>query len=358
MIMAELIAAGRRAAAFRSVWIVLPWLLLLGGMLWIGAGCDDESGVTFPPRPEPEPENWFYAIWGTGPSNVYVVGQPGLVLHYDGANWTKVEAVAQLTQQPLIDIWGTGPNDIYVCGHDGTILHYSGSGWSKMNSGTSRDLFGLGRFRDGSVYCSGAAGTLRKLSGGSWVDTPTMILRYNTTETAIIDTLDRKEELLDEGSSLRVVNYHGIGGHRGRVLMEDTPTSWKLKLVANEELVTASWSDEMEIGGNFLATEEGRLYQLRLEQGLFSWAELPSPADDAVYDIWTPDSTSYYFATRNGEVIRQSLADLTPEVLHGNPWMLYGIWGTAADNVYAVGIKETLLHFDGADWTPAVLPEL
>jgi hypothetical protein len=351
----ELTAAGCRASGSRRMEISLPWILLLAALLGLEIGCSSkDTGITYPPRPEPEPEIWFYSVWGSGPNDVYVAGQPGLILHYDGSSWTVEDSH---TQQPLIAVWGASANEVYACGHRGTILRRSGGSWSAMNSGTTQNLYGVGRFQDGAIYVAGGRATVLKLSGNSWIDTPNIVLRYNPSGTAIIDSLDRKEDVTEDSQAMRVVTYYGIAGFDGAILMSNTPDTWRLKLVANEELITAGWSNPDSIEGNFMATEEGRLYQLRLDLGQFSWGELPSPASSTIYSMWSPDRRDFYFVTQEGDVIRQNLITRQPELLYNGPFMLYGIWGSSANDIYAVGIKETILHNDGSGvWSPVVVP--
>ena len=42
-------------------------------------------------------------IWGTSPSDFYVVGNMGMIAHYDGTRWRKIRSGTDL---PIIDIWG------------------------------------------------------------------------------------------------------------------------------------------------------------------------------------------------------------------------------------------------------------
>ncbi len=42
-------------------------------------------------------------MWGTSPSDFYVVGNKGMMAHYDGTGWTKIETGTELDIQ---DIWG------------------------------------------------------------------------------------------------------------------------------------------------------------------------------------------------------------------------------------------------------------
>ena len=55
----------------------------------------------------------------------------------------------------------------------------------------------------------------------------------------------------------------------------------------------------------------------------------------------------------------------TPSSLTAGEWVqmdsgttndLNGVWGTSADNVYAVGYGNTVLHYDGTSWSPESLP--
>ena len=58
-------------------------------------------------------------IWGTSPSDVFAVGEDGVILHFDGTAWT----VTTPTRQPLIGVWGSSPGDVFAVGTGGTILH-------------------------------------------------------------------------------------------------------------------------------------------------------------------------------------------------------------------------------------------
>ena len=43
----------------------------------------------------------------------------------------------------LHSVWGSSATDVFVVGDAGTVLHYDGSAWSKMNCGTSANLKGV-----------------------------------------------------------------------------------------------------------------------------------------------------------------------------------------------------------------------
>jgi hypothetical protein len=47
------------------------------------------------------------------------VGGHGLVLHWDGTEWTYA---SEVTMQDLTRVWGVDANNVMVVGADGTIL--------------------------------------------------------------------------------------------------------------------------------------------------------------------------------------------------------------------------------------------
>ncbi|MHB2154872.1 hypothetical protein ACX8XN_10810 [Calditrichota bacterium GD2] len=58
-------------------------------------------------------------IWGTSSSDLYVVGNSGLIAHYDGQQWQRIESPegASGTDVDLLDIWGNQDSrEIWVCG--------------------------------------------------------------------------------------------------------------------------------------------------------------------------------------------------------------------------------------------------
>jgi hypothetical protein len=333
-----------RFRPWRSGWTAGVILSLITALLLGIAGCGpDNGGIDYPRRPPIETQTWFFDIWGTAADNIYVVGQPGLILHYDGA-WTQMSVP---TNQPLVCIYGNAPNDIYVCGHKGTILRSTGGGWTAMNSGTKKNLYGIGKFKDGRIYCVGDDWTILRLDGANWVAAPKVIVRRNPEGTAIIDTLKQNE---GDELYLSSVSHYGLGGKNGVILMEDPAASWQIKFVAGGEWVTAAWSDPASVPNNRVTTDEGRVYRLQQEQNIFSWLELINrPTFDTIYDIWTADQDLFYFVTQAGDIVTRNEAGQTARVYDGS-LMLYGIWGTDVNNIYAVGIEGTVLHYQDGAW--------
>jgi hypothetical protein len=83
-------------------------------------------------------KGWLVWIWGSSPSSIWAVGYSdrdtsagtfghGLIYHYDGAAWqpVTVPGVIDASTPALFAVWGSGPNDVWAVGASGTLLRLS-----------------------------------------------------------------------------------------------------------------------------------------------------------------------------------------------------------------------------------------
>ena len=84
----------------------------------------------------------FYKVWGTGSDNVYIVGQKGAVLHWDGTDMTELHVGAS---GDLISLWGTGPDHIVMVGgrSHAIIVQYDGVEWTTTDIGEFPGINGV-----------------------------------------------------------------------------------------------------------------------------------------------------------------------------------------------------------------------
>jgi hypothetical protein len=75
------------------------------------------------------------SIWGSVANDVWAVGfdalpSHGVILHSSGDGaWRIVQTIAMDVR--LVSIYGSGPNDIYVAGQIGVLFHFDGTHWSQ-----------------------------------------------------------------------------------------------------------------------------------------------------------------------------------------------------------------------------------
>ena len=49
--------------------------------------------------------SWLVSVWGSGPTDVWAVGEGGTILHYDGGTWTDMSDPS-LSTSLLWSVWG------------------------------------------------------------------------------------------------------------------------------------------------------------------------------------------------------------------------------------------------------------
>src|SRR5215471_3192625 len=80
----------------------------------------------------------FGGVWGSSSNDVWVTGQAGTLLHWDGSTWAPFEGGAVLDN--FLNVWGSGPNDVWAVGTGygdpccellAPILHWDGASWQR-----------------------------------------------------------------------------------------------------------------------------------------------------------------------------------------------------------------------------------
>ena len=273
-----------------------------------------------------------------------------MLLHWDGGAWEIRDDLG--TAETLTGVWGSATSDVFVVGHKGLAWRYNGSAWSGLGTGTSENLYDVGRGPGGATYICGARGVVKRLESLAWVETPDTAMLYNSAGTASIDTLLRSRWDI---ASLTCITDYSISGSDGVVLMTDTrPTRWLLGPIGTPDWINAG-QGSAAIADNFLATDTGKLFRLQLIFERFSWIEVSSPASEAVEAMWS-DGLDSWFVTRTGKIIRRANDGSTLATVHQGILPLSGIWGSAASDIWACGYDGTMLHWDGAAWSPVSVP--
>jgi hypothetical protein len=97
-------------------------------------------------------------IDGTGPSNIFAVGDYGTILHYDGSRWIELDSP---TNRPLAAVRCAAPDEVYVCGNDGILLKGNRNAWQILASGEFSSHFWDLEVFDGKIWVAHSQGVLR-----------------------------------------------------------------------------------------------------------------------------------------------------------------------------------------------------
>jgi hypothetical protein len=110
------------------------------------------------------------AVWNTGPTNVVAVGQNGAIVHGaatpTGSTLTEMKVDAT-NGASLSGVWSSSRTDAWAVGSRGTIVHFDGSAWSAATSGTAADLHAVWGGASNDVWVGGD-GVLLHWDGNVW----------------------------------------------------------------------------------------------------------------------------------------------------------------------------------------------
>jgi hypothetical protein len=158
------------------------WAVGLGGALvhWNGTSAMPYSRSLLPPPPQtPWVPGQLTGLWASGPDDVWLL-TPGLVLRYDGSDWKEM---LRRDNHAFSQVWGTSPTDVWVVGStspnlNGFILHWDGQEWTETYQGGAGDyLTGIWGAAPGELWAVGAQRILRHRDGG-WESDPGPLWGY------------------------------------------------------------------------------------------------------------------------------------------------------------------------------------
>ncbi|MFO0727992.1 MAG: hypothetical protein U1E65_29700 [Myxococcota bacterium] len=141
---------------------------------------DTDAGPQFtvleiPGLPDPPPN--FFDVWGTENNDVYLVGERGTVVHWDGKSWSLQQTP---TTADLHGVWGFAKPDagteLYAVGNGGVVVHGDNGVWTTEASTATGDLHavkGYGDNHGGRVLAVGVDGVIATknlmMPGARWV---------------------------------------------------------------------------------------------------------------------------------------------------------------------------------------------
>lgn len=118
-----------------------------------------EDGGAFERMATPSSTVIVFGIWAAAGDDVYAAvgigGGNGALWRWDGAEWTVVP-LPDHEGQSVFKVWGTAADDVWACGFGGILYHYDGTAWARVESGTTRTLLTVHAI-EGEVAAVGGA---------------------------------------------------------------------------------------------------------------------------------------------------------------------------------------------------------
>lgn len=226
--------------------------------------------------------------------DAWAVGDSGLILHWNGAFWAPVplpQDVPVSGRFALSRVWAARPDDVWVVGTGGLVLRGDAQALRRVESGTKLAITSITGSGPDDVWAVGNSGAVLRWQGGAFERVPS-----GTTAD-----------------------------------------------------LNAVWSGA---DGEIWAAGDGGVLLRGTASGL---APVPSGTTSDLTDLWSDGSDLWVVgADRDqlgGVVLRRRGAGGAFEVQRRDR-PLYGVWGSAASDVWLVGGNDTLLRWDGEALRP------
>jgi hypothetical protein len=289
----------------------------------------------------------LYGIYGHSGEDIYAAGGGGtfyglrlpIILHFDGKEWSQLNTGLTSINFYHTDLWCDSKGNAFILGYG--VQQYIDSVWSDLEAnwdgtkGTTNAIWGTS---GNDLYLAGETGKIWHLQDGWWRTMP----NDSTENLTCIWGLD-KDHLFAAGEKGRVLKYDGL--------------SWA-------DMESPSSADIKDIWG----AASGHLFAVG-ESGTFlhydgsGWSALSSGFIHHLNDVWGVDSKTVYTVGDRGTILQYKEGVWTA-MASGATENLKGIWGSAPDNIFSVGGSTTydaqtyeyhstyaILHYDGSAWT-------
>ncbi len=106
----------------------------------------------------------FHDIHGSSPSDIYAVGDRGLVLHFDGKEWSEIDTPVCASLNAVSVSGGT----VWVVGDGGTILRIEDGVCTLCSSPVRTSLADVWRYGNSAAFACGEKGTMLTYDGAGW----------------------------------------------------------------------------------------------------------------------------------------------------------------------------------------------
>jgi len=256
------------------------------------------------------------AIWGRSRTDIYAVGNNGVILHYDGNAWRNQMSSVQ---NDLHAIWGN-ETDIYIVGDNGLILKHEYQTWVPMTSGTDNDLLDIWGITENDIIVVGKKGTILKNSSGLWFE---MASRTLSTLNSVWGTAG-------------FIYTCGTGGK----ILRFRDNQWNPISSQTFNSLNALWGQS---NNDLLYAVGDSGVMLKNQSG--AWSETIADNFVNLHAIIGFSDGKVFAGGYHGTILFHDTA--RPE---WNPMMtsstdtIKDIWGTSSQDVYAVGENGLILH--------------
>ncbi|MBI4252822.1 hypothetical protein HY623_01420 [Candidatus Uhrbacteria bacterium] len=107
----------------------------------------------------------LHDLWTVGGSDIWAVGDDGLIIHWDGTTWTTVTSPHG---SRINGIFMLSASSGWAVGDGGKIIRYDGTSWTQVSSPVTDHLNSIWMVSESDGWAVGEAGKILRFDGTSW----------------------------------------------------------------------------------------------------------------------------------------------------------------------------------------------
>jgi hypothetical protein len=305
-----------------------------------------------------------------------------MVRHHECAPWCRVQ-VADVGDANLRDVWGDGKH-FWIIGQGGIVVHYDGAAW-RASRAYSHDLNAIAGDRKGQIFAVGEEGTVLKWDNGQFYKLPTpQYSQYSFTdvtanaygtwiighssdssqpEVVVVHLKDGQFQTIwqplkqslapfftgvcvtDKG---RVFIMGGSGGEPEPLLLSGT-----VHLEVMPEGLTELPSGCASYGGTVAVIDrEGMDVTLIMEDETRNiGANVAASKGQSIFQAGAK-SAMWLSSEHSGFAVADAIVVFDDDGYESfsSPGLLNDVHGNAPNNVYAVGESGLMMQYNGTQW--------
>ncbi len=315
------------------------------------------------------------ALWGDTKGRLWAAGDQGrvYVLTLDGSGQLHSQRVPSPSfsevrgDGAVLSLWGSGPDDVVAVGFGGIIMRWNGAYLVPESSFAVHGLNAVvGNGAD--IWAFGDRGTILRRDDGNW--TPVQNPLGQNLAGAFYGGPEDIWTVGDNGLAL-----HWDGALFADLSVGDNKPLWAVFRPPGGDVWAVGGMGEQLDANNNIIPAYGTLVRWQMVAG--SWITTTYSASHPIVSIWGAAPNDIWAVGGNSVTTfspppNPPKVTIYPAILHwdGTAWstvnldpgyLLSGIWGSSAKDIWAVGGTPpclggpgngVILHYDGSSWGP------
>ncbi len=291
-------------------------------------------------------------VYAVSDSDVFMVGEFGTILHYDGATYDLMESGVKTH---LFGVWAGSADDVFAVGWEtpendymARILHYDGSAWSEMACPATDWLAAVWGSSGSDVFAVGRHGAIQHYDGSTWSDMTDSVTYINP------DTYPSYLHGVwgSSGSDVFAVGEQIVDGNTNTALiLHYNGSTWTEMACSGAKHLYDVWGTSA--GDVFAVGYDDSNNAIVIHYDGATWSEVTIPVNDTLYAVWGNSGSDVFAAGHGGTLLHYDGAtwsEMTSPVTD----RFHGVWGSSGSDVFAVGgygRPGLIAHYDGSTWS-------